>query len=176
MLPMRLKVIDGRYKAAKNEFKSIVHDSNTTEEFEHRWGYPHMTNEYKKYKELMTYFDEACNIALDSDIMVQFSRSKLFDLLNDLSNFDHNMIQEVMQNGVTLSENSENDHIPNPTPNPVQNEGNDHIPNSTPNPVPNGPSPNFVDPEVHRSHGRPKKIRYKPPIEVLCSSFGGRGV
>ncbi|KAK4366717.1 hypothetical protein RND71_014597 [Anisodus tanguticus] len=109
-------------------------------------GYPHMTDEYKKYKELMTYFDEAYNIALDSEIMVQFVRSRLIDLLKDLSNFDHNMIQEVTQNGVTLSGNSGNDHIPNPTPNPVLNV----------------PSPNFADPKMHRSRGRPKEIRYKP--------------
>ncbi|KAK4373014.1 hypothetical protein RND71_008398 [Anisodus tanguticus] len=60
-------------------------------------GYPHMTDEYKKYKELMRFFDEACNIALDSDIMVQFARSRLLDLLNNLYNFDHDMIQEVTQ-------------------------------------------------------------------------------
>ncbi|KAK4338964.1 hypothetical protein RND71_040426 [Anisodus tanguticus] len=103
-------------------------------------------------------------------------RSRLLDLLNDFLNFDHDMIQEVTQNGVTLSENSKNDHIPNPISNPVSNGGNDHISNPTSNSVLNGPSPNFVDPEMYRSCGRPNEIRYKPTIEVLYSSFGRRDV
>ncbi|KAK4370177.1 hypothetical protein RND71_009652 [Anisodus tanguticus] len=130
-------------------------------------GYLHMMDEYKKYKELMTNFNEACNISLDNYIRVQFASSRLLDFLNDLSNFDHDMIQEVTQNGLTLSGNNGNDHIPNPTPNLVPNGGNYHISN----PILNGPSPNFFDPGVHHSRGRPKEIRYKPPIEVLYSSF-----
>ncbi|KAJ8562430.1 hypothetical protein K7X08_011721 [Anisodus acutangulus] len=104
------------------------------------------------------------------------SRIKSVVWVHSRCKYAYEEFNDVTQNGVTLSGNSRNDHIPKSRPNHVPNEGNDHIPNPTPNPVPNGPSPNFVDPEVHRSHGRSKEIRYKPQIEVLYSSFRGMGV
>ncbi|OIT40445.1 hypothetical protein A4A49_54133 [Nicotiana attenuata] len=83
-LPMKLSgVLDS--KIAKAKFKAFVLDSINIDEFERRW-----TNYITKYnlygRELLKHFEQVCDIALDTEVMKQYTKDDLNILKHDLLN------------------------------------------------------------------------------------------
>ncbi|XP_050212818.2 protein FAR-RED IMPAIRED RESPONSE 1-like [Mercurialis annua] len=111
-------------------------------------GYPHMTDEYKKYQEAERLFQDCTDLALNESFKMEFIKGRLEILKNDLLKMNDGIsCHGVDINGVSTGTRVENDEFDRP---PV------------------------LDPNVVRSRGRPKSNRLRSRHEQNTSSRNNR--
>ncbi|XP_052209300.1 protein FAR-RED IMPAIRED RESPONSE 1-like [Diospyros lotus] len=69
-------------------------------------GYPHMTDEFKKFKEVECYFQECTNMAFGSREKMEFIQRRLAALKNDLINWNDTM---AINESITINTEQDGD-------------------------------------------------------------------
>ncbi|KAF2299470.1 hypothetical protein GH714_032056 [Hevea brasiliensis] len=106
-------------------------------------GYPHMTEEFEKYREMERLFQEASDLAYD-DNKIKFVKQRLAEL-KDLLSWNDGMIAPTSNAQVTIDTN-----------NVDENEENERV---------------ILNPHVTRSRGRPRINRHRSVRDHSTSKF-----
>ncbi|KAF2305092.1 hypothetical protein GH714_001746 [Hevea brasiliensis] len=110
-------------------------------------GYPHMTEEFEKYREMERLFQEASDLAYD-DNKIKFVKQRLAELKRDLLSWNDGMIAPTSNAQVTIDTN-----------NVDENEENERV---------------ILNPHVTRSRGRPRINRHRSVREITQRANSGR--
>ncbi|XP_058002193.1 protein FAR-RED IMPAIRED RESPONSE 1-like [Hevea brasiliensis] len=110
-------------------------------------GYPHMTEEFEKYREMERLFQEASDLAYD-DNKIKFVKQRLAELKRDLLSWNDGMIAPTSNAQVIIDTN-----------NADENEENERV---------------ILNPHVTRSRGRPRINRHKSVREITQRENSGR--